>query len=322
MSAVAPRSSTAQRVLVPAALARVLVIAGSDSGGGAGIQADIKAITACGAYAATALTAITAQDTRGVHAVHAVPPGVVRAQIECVLEDIGADAIKTGMLGDVATIAAVVASLDAFAAGVTLVVDPVMVAKGGASLLAPDAVAALRETLCRRATVLTPNLPEAAALTGRTIDGVGSMRAAADALLALGPRAVLLKGGHLDGPETVDLLVADDGTAVEWRGARLETRHTHGTGCTLASAVAAGLAQGLTLRRAVGRARDYVRAAIESAPGFGEGHGPLNHLVSVGDGADEGMPVGAVAPGAAGRGEDGRGEDGRGVLVDIPPPSH
>ena len=258
--------------------ARVLAIAGSDSGGGAGIQADIKTITMLGAYAATAITALTAQDTSGVHAIHMVPPDFVARQIAVVLDDIGADAVKTGMLGDAATIQAVADALARHAPGVPLVVDPVMVAKGGASLLHPDAVAALTRLLLPMARVVTPNLPEAEVLTGLAIPDVVTMRRAATELLRMGVPAVLLKGGHLQGDEVVDLLATADGCEA-FAAPRIASRHTHGTGCTLASAVATGLAQGMTLRDAVMRARSYVRAAIAAAPGLGKGHGPLNHYV-------------------------------------------
>jgi hydroxymethylpyrimidine/phosphomethylpyrimidine kinase len=257
---------------------RVLAIAGSDSGGGAGIQADIKTITMLGAYAATAITALTAQDTLGVHAIHMVPPPFVHRQIAVVLDDIGADAVKTGMLGDAATIEAVADALARHARGVPLVVDPVMVAKGGASLLQPDAIAALTQLLLPMANLLTPNLPEAEVLTGLAIPDVDAMRRAAAALLRLGVPAVLLKGGHLPGDKIVDLLATADGFE-EFAAPRMASRHTHGTGCTLSSAIATGLAQDMTLRDAVLRARDYVRAAIAAAPGFGAGHGPLNHYV-------------------------------------------
>lgn len=255
---------------------RVLVVAGSDSGGGAGIQADIKTITALGGYAATAVTALTAQDTRGVHEVMMVPPAFLRHQLELVLNDIGADVIKTGMLGDVASIETLSRVLAAWAEAVPLVVDPVMVAKGGAMLLEPGAVAALKRELIVRATVLTPNVPEAAALTGMTIANVDDMVHAACMLLTLGPRAVLLKGGHLSGPLIYDVLASDNNVEI-FEAPRLDTPHTHGTGCTLASALAIGIAQGLPLQAAVSRARAYVRRAIEQAPGFGHGHGPLNH---------------------------------------------
>jgi hydroxymethylpyrimidine/phosphomethylpyrimidine kinase len=257
----------------------VLAIAGSDSGGGAGIQADIKTITMLGAYAATAITALTAQDTLGVHAIHRVPPDFVARQIAVVLDDIGADAVKTGMLGDVATIEAVADALTRHAPGVPLVVDPVMVAKGGASLLRDDAVAALTRLLLPMASLVTPNLPEAEVLSGLVIQDLDAMRRAAAALLGLGVPAVLLKGGHLPGDEVVDLLVTADGCEA-FAAPRIVSRHTHGTGCTLASAIATGLAQGMTLRDAVLRARAYVRAAIATAPGIGQGHGPLNHWVA------------------------------------------
>lgn len=258
---------------------RVLVVAGSDSGGGAGIQADIKTITALGGFAATALTALTAQNTMGVFGVHPVPAAFIRQQIQVVMEDIGADVVKTGMLGDVATIEAVCSALGNYARGVPLVLDPVMVAKGGHALLADDAVGVLRSRLLPLARVITPNLPEAEALSGMRIESVADMRLAAGALLALGVPAVLLKGGHLAGDDLVDLLATPDGIEA-FHGQRIATRHTHGTGCTTASAVAVGLAQGLSLRDAVIRARAYVRAAIASAPGFGAGHGPLDHSVT------------------------------------------
>ncbi len=259
---------------------RVLVIAGSDSGGGAGIQADIKTITALGAYAATAVTALTAQNTLGVHGVLPVPADFVRLQIAVVLDDIGADAVKTGMLADADIIVAVAEELRKRADGVPLVVDPVMVAKGGASLLAEGAVAALTTRLLPLATVLTPNLPEAQVLAGMAIGDVDAMRQAASVLLGLGPRAVLLKGGHLAGDTVVDLLASGEGIEA-FSAPRIQSRNTHGTGCTLASAVAAGLAQGVALRDSVLRARAYVRAAIAAAPGFGSGHGPMDHAVTV-----------------------------------------
>ena len=254
---------------------RVLAIAGSDSGGGAGIQADIKTVTALGGYALTAITALTAQDTHGVRAVHPVPADFVRLQIEMALADPGADALKTGMLGDAACIAAVADALAGCA--LPLVLDPVMVAKGGADLLAKNAVASLIARLLPKATLLTPNLDEAAALAGMAVRTLPDMHEAAAVLLGLGARAVLLKGGHLPGEEVTDLLITADGIEA-FSAPRIPGRHTHGTGCTLASAVATGLAQGMGLRDAVVRARAFVRAAIESAPGFGAGHGPLNHV--------------------------------------------
>jgi hydroxymethylpyrimidine/phosphomethylpyrimidine kinase len=255
---------------------RVLIIAGSDSGGGAGIQADIKAVTMLGAYAATAVTALTAQNTEGVFGVLPVPPDFVRQQIEVVLDDIGADAVKTGMLHDAAVIETVAAALAERARGIPLVVDPVMVAKGGAPLIEPDAIATLKQRLVARAAVVTPNLPEAEILLGRKIGAIDEMREAARLLLGLGCRAVLLKGGHLPGDTVTDVLATASGIRV-WQSPRIETPHTHGTGCTLASAIAALLAQGCDLESTIDRARDYVRLAIALAPGFGRGHGPLDH---------------------------------------------
>ncbi|HEX6861090.1 MAG TPA: bifunctional hydroxymethylpyrimidine kinase/phosphomethylpyrimidine kinase [Caulobacteraceae bacterium] len=254
---------------------RVLIIAGSDSGGGAGIQADIKTVTMLGGYAATAVTAITVQNTLGVTGVHPIPTQVVEAQARAVLDDIGADAVKTGMLGDAAMVEAVARILDS-AVGVPAVVDPVMVAKGGASLLADEAVSAVRELMVPRAALLTPNAPEAQALTGLAVTNADQMRRAGDALLELGAGAVLMKGGHIAGERVVDLLLTRYGeTAFE--GERIATRHTHGTGCTLASACAAGLARGMPLTDAVARAWDYVHQAMLHAPGLGQGHGPLDH---------------------------------------------
>jgi hydroxymethylpyrimidine/phosphomethylpyrimidine kinase len=270
---------------------RVLICAGSDSGGGAGIQADIKAVTALGGFAMTAITALTAQDTRGVHGVMGVPAEFIRLQVRVVLEDLGADAIKTGMLADSVTIEAVCDALAAFGAGIPLVADPVMVAKGGHPLLAPEAVETLRRRLLPMAAVITPNIPEAEVLSGLAIADVAGMHRAAEKLLSMGVRAVLLKGGHGTGAVLTDLLATPDGTEA-FESPRLETRHTHGTGCTLASALACGLAQGMVLRDAVGRARAYVRAAMLAAPGFGSGHGPLWHGVTV----DPARLPGATAP--------------------------
>ncbi|HZF76953.1 MAG TPA: bifunctional hydroxymethylpyrimidine kinase/phosphomethylpyrimidine kinase [Acetobacteraceae bacterium] len=267
---------------------RVLICAGSDSGGGAGIQADIKAVTAMGAFAMTAITALTAQDTRGVHGVLGIAPEFIRDQMRVVLDDIGADCLKTGMLADTPTIGAVCDAVEAHAPGVPLVADPVMVAKGGHPLLAPEAVETLRARLLPLAAVITPNLPEAEALSGLRIAGVDDMRRAADRLLGAGVRAVLLKGGHLDGPVVTDLLATADGMEA-FEAPRIESRSTHGTGCTLASAIAAALAQGMGLRDAVLRARAYVRAAIAAAPGLGHGHGPLNHAVTLDPARLEGL---------------------------------
>ncbi|TVR82766.1 MAG: bifunctional hydroxymethylpyrimidine kinase/phosphomethylpyrimidine kinase [Rhodospirillales bacterium] len=258
---------------------RVLIVAGSDSGGGAGIQADIKTVTALDGFATTAVTALTAQNTRGVHDILDVPAAFVARQMQVVLDDIGADCIKIGMLHRADIIDAVCDVIASTAARVPVVVDPVMVAKGGHPLLEPEAVATLSRRLIPIATVLTPNLPEAEILAGGSPPGNPLHLAAA--LLRLGPRAVLLKGGHLPGATVVDALVDRDGMAETLESPRLDTPNTHGTGCTLASAIAIGLAQGLPLREAVVRARAYVREAIRTAPGYGHGHGPLNHAHTV-----------------------------------------
>lgn len=254
---------------------RVLIIAGSDSGGGAGIQADIKTVTMMGAYAATAVTAITVQNTLGVSAVHPVPLDIVAAQVRAVASDIGIDAIKTGMLGS-AEVVSEVADLLQETASPQVVVDPVMVAKGGAALLDGGAVGMVMERLVPLASLLTPNAPEAERLTGLTIKGADDMRRAGCALLEAGAGAVLMKGGHVAGERVVDILMTPAGERT-FEAPRLETRHTHGTGCTLASACAAGLALGLPLEEAVERAWTYVQKALAHAPGLGRGHGPLGH---------------------------------------------
>jgi hydroxymethylpyrimidine/phosphomethylpyrimidine kinase len=261
---------------------RVLSIAGSDSGGGAGIQADIKTITALGGYAATVITAVTAQNTLGVRAIHAVPVDIIRAQMDAVLDDIGADCIKTGMLASADIIEAVFARLAVLAPLVPRVIDPVMVATSGAKLIDEGAVAALKALLIPGAALLTPNIPEAEVLTGMAITDVGAMQQAGQALLAMGAKAVLVKGGHLPGSRLHDILIrAEEVMIISER--RIETRQTHGTGCTLASAIATGLAQGMQLSAAVRRAHAYVQEAIRTAPGFGAGHGPLNHGHTVAD---------------------------------------
>jgi hydroxymethylpyrimidine/phosphomethylpyrimidine kinase len=268
--------------------ARVLIVAGSDSGGGAGLQADLKTVTALGGYAATAVTALTAQNTLGVAGVLPVPAAFVRQQMEVVLSDLGADAVKTGMLHD-AEVVGVVADALAEAVGkrpgMPVVVDPVLVAKGGARLLRADAERAVLERLVPLAAVVTPNAPELAALTGLEVGTVEELEAAGRALLARGARAVLAKGGHVPGEVVTDLLLEATGGGVmvtRFEGPRIHSRSTHGTGCTLASAVATGLAEGRSLAEAVERARRYVRGAIERAPGFGAGHGPLAHGWTVG----------------------------------------
>lgn len=260
-------------------LARVLIVAGSDSSGGAGIQADLNTVTSLGGYGMTAITALTAQNTLGVQAIHPVPPAFVAQQIRACLDDIGADAIKIGMLFSAAIIDAVA---DALPTGIPIVLDPVMIAKGGAALLEPDAVAALQSRLIPRAALITPNLPEAEFLLGHAIEGMDAMRAAAVTLREFGSGAVLLKGGHASGAVVSDLLATADGI-VTLQSTRHATPHTHGTGCTLASAIATGLAQGMGLEPAVARAHAYVQAAIEAAPGLGQGHGPLGHHAAAGE---------------------------------------
>lgn len=255
---------------------RVLIVAGSDSGGGAGIQADLKTVTALGGYAATAITALTAQNTQGVFGIVGVEPAFIAQQIRVVLEDIGADSIKTGMLHNTAVIDAVVETLDRAATGIPVVVDPVMYAKGGDCLLDPAARDTLIRRLLPRAALITPNVREAEALSGLPIREPDDLAAVARQLLELGPTAVLVKGGHLPGDMVTDWLIWRDGEEC-FTAPRTANRNTHGTGCTLASAIATGLAQGLLLNAAVRRALAYVREAIRTAPGLGRGCGPLNH---------------------------------------------
>jgi hydroxymethylpyrimidine/phosphomethylpyrimidine kinase len=254
-------------------IARVLTIAGSDSGGGAGIEADIKTISALGAYACTAITAVTAQNTLGVFGVQTMPAVFVKLAIETVLSDIGADAIKTGMLANAEIIEIVAATLPA---GIPIVLDPVMVATSGAVLLPDDAIDSLRRRLIPRATVITPNLPEAAKLTGLPVETQEERIAAAHALIALGATAALIKGGHGGEDMLTDILVHPGGVE-KISLPRIRSKNTHGTGCTLASAIATGLAQKLTLTDAVHRARHYLQSAIAAAPNFGAGHGPVWH---------------------------------------------
>ena len=280
-------------------LGRVLVIAGSDSGGGAGIQADIKTITALGGYAMSAVTALTAQNTCGVHGIFPVDPEFVGRQIDCVLDDIGADAIKTGMLLCADTIEVVVRALRRRGSGIPLVVDPVMVAKGGAALLDAVAVHTLKRHLIPMASLLTPNIPEAEVLTGLSIKGPEDLDAAMDGLIALGAGAVLLKGGHLPGDEIIDVLRTMDGDEMRVSHSRLSTTSTHGTGCTLASAIAEGLAEGLRLTDAIVLAERYVRDAIRFVLCFGKGHGPLDHAFRLRTKNQEGSelePTGSSSP--------------------------
>ena len=260
---------------------RVLICAGSDSGGGAGIQADIKTVTALGCFAATAITALTSQNTKGVFNVLDIPTSFLRQQMTVVLEDIGADVIKTGMLHSAEVIRTISNTLESLGDSSSLVVDPVMVAKGGHSLLQASAVDALKSELIHKADVLTPNIPEAEVLAGIEITSVDDMRRAGECLLRMGARSVLIKGGHLTDDTLTDILLTQSEEKF-YSSPRLKTVHTHGTGCTLASAVAAGIAQGLELQIATDRARKYVFEAIRSAPGLGAGHGPLNHAHTIG----------------------------------------
>jgi hydroxymethylpyrimidine/phosphomethylpyrimidine kinase len=248
---------------------RVLVIAGSDSSAGAGIQADIKTAQAFGCYAQTAVTAVTAQDTRRVRRVHAVPSEIVVAQIEACLGDIGADAIKIGMLGSSKLVRAVAAALKGVR--IPIVIDPVMASTSGAKFLGEKAMDALREHLLPLAALVTPNIPEARKLTG-----LRDTERMARKLIAMGAKSALIKGGHATSATVDDVLVWKGGVEI-YAFPRLKTRHTHGTGCTLSTAIACGLAQKLSLPLAVGRAREFVQAAIGTAPGLGKGHGPLNH---------------------------------------------
>lgn len=255
--------------------ARILIIAGSDSSGGAGIQADIKTATALGAYAMTAVTAITVQDTTGVHGIHPIPPEIVRDQILACLGDIGADAIKAGMLGSAEMVEAVADTLSKHAKAIPLVVDPVMASTSGKEFLDDRAIEALKARLLPLATLVTPNIPEFAKLTDADLaDDAPPIRALSQARI----RAVLVKGGHDEGEEAIDTLIGSDGVVAEFRSPRIDTRHTHGSGCTLATAIACGLGEGMSLRDAVARAHSFVHGAIRTAPGFGRGRGPLNHM--------------------------------------------
>ncbi len=258
--------------------ARVLSIAGSDSGGGAGIQADLKTLSALGCYGMTAITAITAQNTQGVRAIHGVPAQMLRAQIDAVLEDIGADAVKIGMLHDPEVVRVVVEAIQRHRLQ-QVVLDPVMVATSGDRLMAAETVHVLVHELFPLATVITPNLDEAALLLNRAIGGAEALEAAATALLALGAPAVLLKGGHLPGDTVMDVLALADGTRLRLQSPRIATHNGHGTGCTLSSAIAAHLALGWPLPQAVEQARAYILGAIAAGANVhtGHGHGPLNH---------------------------------------------
>ncbi len=251
-----------------------LTIAGSDSGGGAGIQADLKTFAAFGVYGLSALTAVTAQNTEEVRAVLELPPQLVEAQIDAVLEDIGANAAKTGMLSSAAIIQAVARCVARW--HLRLVVDPVMVAKGGDSLLQPEAISTLITDLLPLAEVVTPNVPEAERLTGRRIQTRDEMRVAAQAIAELGPHHVIVKGGHSVG-EPVDVYF-DSQQFIELHAERIQTRHTHGTGCTFSAAITAFIARGLPVQEAVRQAKTYITGSIQHAPGLGKGHGPVDHF--------------------------------------------
>jgi hydroxymethylpyrimidine/phosphomethylpyrimidine kinase len=256
---------------------RLLVIAGSDSSAGAGLQADLKTAQKFAVYAQTAVTAVTVQDTGGVRAVHLVPPEIVRGQIEAALNDIGAEAIKIGMLGSGRIAAAVAAALQDIV--LPLVLDPVLLSSSGAPLLDDEGIEILKTKLLPRATLVTPNWPEAEALVGILPKSEHSLRNAAQAFRVMGADNILFKGGHGTGDTVRDVLVCGEKQAV-FESPRQQTRHTHGTGCTLATAIACGLAFGLPLSEAVAKAHAYVQNAIRTAPGLGAGHGPLNHAVS------------------------------------------
>lgn len=264
---------------------RVLIIAGSDSGGGAGIQADIKAVTMLGGYAMTAITAITVQDTTGVHGVWPVAIEAVRAQMQACLTDLGADTVKTGMLGSAQLVEQVAETLDASGRDLPRIVDPVMVATSGDRLIDEAAISAMTALMLPGATLITPNAPEAEVLTGKAVDGINGQRRAAEALLERGAKGALVKGGHIPGKIIHDVLQTGHG---EWifESTRLETTSTHGTGCTLASATAALVAQGNPVSVSVEQARDYLYEAIRQAPGLGRGHGPVAHNWAIRDQQD------------------------------------
>ena len=253
-----------------------LTIAGSDSSGGAGIQADLKTFAAHGVYGLSVITAVTAQNTRGLSAFETLSADLVTAQIEAVVSDIGAHAVKTGMLANLAIVEAVAAAIDDL--GIPwLVVDPVMIATSGDRLMNDDAVAAMKTDLLRRAFLVTPNIPEAEALAGMPIATEDARREAARRILGFGPTTVIIKGGHFPSPDIVDLMY-DGGQFVEFRTERVAGRSTHGTGCTFAAAVTAQLALGSPLEAAVPLAQQYVAGAIRAAPNLGQGHGPMDHF--------------------------------------------
>lgn len=257
---------------------RVLIIAGSDCSGGAGIQADLKTLTRFGVYGSTAITAITVQNTKGVYAIHPVPVAIIEGQIKAVIDDIGVDAVKIGMLGRTEVIHAVADMVAGLS--IPIIVDPVMVATSGARLLEDEAVAALIARLLPLATVLTPNIPEAETLTGMPIRTEADMLVAADIIKNLTSASLVMKGGHLKSDALVDLLITDK-AVFRHTAVKIATRSTHGTGCTFASALAAGMAKHGDIRDAFGDAHRFVQSAIRQAPGLGQGSGPIDHLTAV-----------------------------------------
>lgn len=274
------RSAPVKAVKETLTQGRVLVVSGSDSSGGAGIQADVKTITALGGYAMTALTALTAQNTEGVNGIIETPAGFIAKQMRLVLKDIGADVVKIGIVPSADAVEAVHYTYMEMADGVPIVLDPVMMTDGGQPLVDREAIHLVRQHFLLHAQIVTPNIPEVEVLAGVEIHSLDDMKHAAESMITLGSQAVLLKGGKFSGEKVYDILYDENGIEV-FEAKRVKTAHTHGAGCTLASAIAVSLAQKYTLRDAVVRARDYVRTAILTAPGFGHGHGPLNHAHTV-----------------------------------------
>ncbi len=262
---------------------RVLIIAGSDSGGGAGIQADIKTVTVLQGFAMTAITALTAQNTVGVQGIYPIPKGFVVDQMVSVITDLGVDAVKIGMIGSCDIVEAISETLARYAPDVPVIVDPAMCAKGGARLTDDQTTKALMATLVPQACIVTPNIPEAEVLAEMTIDNFTDMQSVARKIIAMGAQAVLLKGGHMKGNELIDLLCLSSGEEFTFKAHKINSVHTHGTGCTMASAIAVGIAQQKSLYESVKYAQAYVQKAIVSAPRFGAGNGPLNHAFHLDD---------------------------------------
>ncbi|MDB2415503.1 bifunctional hydroxymethylpyrimidine kinase/phosphomethylpyrimidine kinase [Rickettsiales bacterium] len=255
---------------------RILSIAGSDCSGGAGIQADIKAITVCGGYASTAITALTAQNTQGVFGIHEIPNGFIAQQIDLILSDIGADIIKTGMLCNREIIETISYILEGYSQ-IPMVIDPVMISTSGSTLLDPKAIESLKELLIARALVVTPNIPEAEVLYGKEINSEDDVQAAAEYIKKLGAANVIIKGGHFGGGNVRDSLLSDDGFKF-FTSKRIETNNTHGTGCSFASALSTFIAKGISIENSVQKAHDFVHNAILTAPDLGKGCGPINFI--------------------------------------------